>query len=240
MPVLGTIGLDDGNLITPRVATLDVLVPVSDVPGGQGPINTLIFPVIPDAPAEGDTAATLDPAGVLALAVGTEWFCERIVGSLYVGLQLPDTGVTFPPSALVAAGFFVARCNDDDSGGGQATPIGSASAAERNANYSPLHIDAVREPWMWRKSWLLGGAVRVQDGFSEFPTTNAFYGSIADGPKVDCKSVRRIGQDDRLFFAISTVCLRGPQEGVQPGRIDICLDVRVLGNTRKAKNDGKF
>lgn len=89
---------------------------------------------------------------------------------------------------------------------------------------------------------MLGGAPRPEDGFSLFSNGNMFYGSIQDGPKIDVKSVRRIGQDDRLWFSISTVAL-GPvqtEEQTFVGGVQGYLDVRILGNTRKAKNDGKF
>jgi len=178
MPTLGTISNDDPgreNLrISGRAFSLDVIgTPATAFPGGQGDINTLILPVIPDAPPQGDTANN-DAQGELSIQMGTEWFCERIVGHLFVAYRLPDAGQVVPASVLVTAGFFVARANDASSGGGLATPIGSASSAERNGNYSPQHIDAIREPWMWRRSWMLGGAPNVTEGFSIFPSANAF------------------------------------------------------------------
>lgn len=238
-PTLGTTSAV-GSPLSGASFTIEVAPPSGEGPNGQGSVTTLIFPIVPDRPREPSAGQADSLGGELALELGTEWFCERIVGSLFIGFRVPDTGEIVPNSVLVAAGFFVARAADDDAGGGSSQPIGSASAAERNNNYSPLHPDTVREPWMWRKSWILGGAPRVADGFSTFPNANAFYGSLGDGPKVDVKSVRRIGQDDRLFFTVSTVCLKGPSEGLTPATLDGMLDVRVLGGLRKAKGTGKF
>lgn len=245
MPTLGTLisgaEADPGRTVSGRAFGLDVFAPSADVfPGSQGGINTLIFPVIPDPPPDGTDAA--DGGSPLNFIIGNEWFCERIAGSIFVGFRTPDTGEVRPRSVLVTAGFFVARANDQGSGGGVDTPIGSASADERNSNYSPMHVDAIREPWMFRRSWMLGGAPDIAQAFSFFPTSNAFYGDVRSGTHIDVKSVRRIGQDDRLFFAVSTVAL-GPRTGVEETftqGVQGYLDVRILGNTRRAKNDGKF
>lgn len=245
MPVLGTkisnIEPDDGRTVSGRAFGIDVFPPSGDpFPGSQGSQNVLIFPLIPDVPIDGTVAA--DQILPLEAIIGNEWFCERIVGSIFVGFRTPDTGELRARSVLVTAGVFVARANDQGSGGGVDQPIGSASAAERRDNYGPQSVDAIREPWMFRRSWMLGGAPDIAQAFSFFPTSNVFYGDMRSGPHIDVKSVRRIGQDDRLWFAVSTVAL-GPRTGVEETftqGVQGYVDVRILGNTRKARNDGKF
>lgn len=199
---------------------------------GNGNSNVIISPLIPDVPLEGDD---INPAlpGQLVQAIGQEYVVERIVGKFFVGVSgtVDDPGppaVIFPKNILVGAGIFVARANDSDSGGGSDTPIGSASPQERADNYNPLSADGIREPWMWRRVWLLhtgrtsnqnpagnvngafgpnvlsiGVASVTTAGALSAPKTNIGYGSVMDGPHVDVKSVRRVRNDERLWLAIN-------------------------------------
>lgn len=233
MPTLGSVPAEGvaASILNGRLIAMQVFPPGPDA--GPGQVNTFIVPVIPDAPL--DNTNSIGP-GDLVRHVGQEWFLERLVGKLFVAFRI---GAEEPTNCLVGAGFFVARANDSNSGGGVDTPIGSASFQERNDNYSPINEDAIREPWIWRRTWLLGGTVVQTDPFSSSFSVNTFAGSVLDGPHIDAKSVRRIGNDDRLFFAISTVTLGGSSE-LGPGFLQAYLDLRVLGQLRKARNTGKF
>lgn len=158
--------------------------------------------------------------------------------------------------ALVAAGFFVARANDSGSGGGESTPIGSASLQETNDNYSPLYATTVREPWIWRRTWMLGnpselgfaqafinnntGVGQTLLGTSSFPPTTAHYGSVSDGAHIDAKTARRVTQDERLWFAVSAVRFPIGTVTVENPNLRGYLDVRLLAGLRKAHNRGVF
>jgi hypothetical protein len=227
-------GGSESDILAGRRFSIDVLPHNNGLPL----INTFILPVVPDAPEDNSDLAT--GQGRLVQGLGNEWFLERIVGKLFLalGLGIPNEA---PNAALVAAGFFVARANDEDSGGGIDFPIGSVTLPERNSNYSPLHADVIREPWLWRRAWMLGGtgSTAQSQALSLFPNTTAQYGSIADGGHIDAKSVRRIGADERLWFAISTVA---PNNSESPfnGQVQGYLDLRVLGALRKAKGKSTF
>jgi len=228
-----------------------------------GAINTLITPVTLDRPREGDDIGD----DSLADIVGSEYILLRIVGKLLayrtVDLAAGAGEVAFDnaPAVLFGCGFFVARANDASSGGGEDTPIGSASATERNDNYSPLEADTVREPWIWRRTWILGchgnnvtpqmngqlygGATdspASPQGAFAFPPSTALYGSIADGPHIDSKVKRRIRQDDRLWFAIS--CCTWPiNTAINTERnfgVRGYLDYRMFASLRKARNTSAF
>lgn len=211
---------------------------VQVLPNNTGPvINTFILPVVPDAPLNEQDAAVGE--GRLVQAIGNEWFLERIVGKLFLAQGL---GVaTAAAATLVGAGFFVARANDVNSGGGIGTPVGSASVAERNENYSPIHDNVIREPWLWRRTWILGGQAgsATFQGFTFAPLFNGFYGSVSDGPHIDAKSVRRIGNDERLWLAVSTASLI-LSEAQSDNLVTGYLDIRVLGALRKAKGKSTF
>jgi len=237
---------------------------------GDTDILTVIAPLTIDAPMD-PSSTGLANTGDLVRQIGQDYVIERIVGKCFVAAGAVQT-VEGPPFAYssvdVTCGIFVARVNDEQSGGGINTPIGSATAIERISNYSPIHPDTIREPWMWRRTWQLGNAARTalftgqnmafaeggQNHFGStpwFPPTNAGYGSVLDGPHVDVKSVRRVRNDERLFFVISShmtdvvTDLRNRGSGAlfddTVGPDIFCrIEFRLLGALRKARNSSTF
>lgn len=206
----------------------------------NGTTFVAINPIVPDVPLEGDDIDT-SAGGQLVQAIGQEYIVKRIVGKAHLGVSGPldDPPTTiFPKTVLIGMGIFVARANDRQVGGGQNTPIGSATAAERIENYSPLSEDVIREPWMWRRTWVLstgrgqGGAAAAGPQFgivangadvsfvqhiqAGAPKTNAGYGSALDGPHFDIKSARRVRTDERLWLAIATRSLDQEFSGAVP------------------------
>lgn len=230
-------------------------------PAASAELLTIISPITFDQPFEGDAIDPTDAS--LADIVGSEYVLQRIVGKLWITRQAnvsAGTGLEVNPCMLVGAGFFVARANDAAVGGGPDTPIGSATEAERRDNYSPLEVDTVREPWIWRRTWLLGtaglgsvqnpavGGLEVRRPVAEadsfvagFPASTAFYGSVADGPHIDSKVKRRVGQDNRLWFAVSAVPWPIGEETAGDGtNLPGYLDYRIFGSLRKAKGSSAF
>jgi len=216
----------------------------------NGSITTGILPLTFDAPFEGDRVTS----GVDSLAdiVGSEYILKRIVGKLFlhrfIGSPLLQDN---QPGILVGCGFFVARANDQAVGGGEDTPIGSATEAERRDNYSPLEVDTIREPWIWRRTWVLGSALKTltaalaatsaNQNQAAFPVSNVFYGSVMDGPHIDSTVKRRVSQDDRLFFAVSA-CTYPPGEAATANELGMrgYLDYRIFGSLVKARNSSAF
>lgn len=131
----------------------------------DGSSNVIISALTFDEPNEGELAATTP----LATVLGNEYFIKRIVGKMFAGLRGQGAPLNDPSevaACLFGAGFFIARANDTDQGASQ--PIGSASLSERQENYSPLSEDTIREPWIWRRTWILGNpALRgLQEGLA--------------------------------------------------------------------------
>lgn len=229
-----------------------------DIPP-DGSSNVLIGTLTFDEPQEGDKL--LQATSPLGTILGNEYFLKRIVGKIFImhqgGINGEGNDPSLPSAALVGVGFFVARANDQQQGAD--SPIGSATQSERQENYSPLSEDAIREPWIWRRTWILGNplirANREGLAFSGvtaqeatigsqgafFPPTTAGYGSVADGPHIDAKTARRIKQDERLFFVIAT---RIWDQGTIPvdntGLLRGYLDFRLLGALRKARQGSAF
>lgn len=249
LPTLGTAGpegTDDNS--SGREFTL--LVPE------DGSSDVVITPVTFDEPKEGDDLnLASNPLGTI---LGNEYFIKRIVGKLFaVHRQQNNLNAdpSLPPAALFGAGFFIARANDTSQGPDQ--PIGSATIVERQENYSPLSEDVIREPWIWRRTWVLQNAferfqfaeIRSGANFAtgapaftgrDVPTCTMGYGSIQDGPHIDAKTARRVKQDERLFFVVAARALPTASVFNTNGLIDGYLDFRILGALRKARQGSAF
>lgn len=233
-PTLGQAvgGETSENDITGRAIELDL-------DDSQGSIVTATYDLTYDFPHEPTDAAQTTS---LSDIIGSEYTLQRIVGKIFLQYARgADNDNQF--AAYVAAGFFVARA--DDAG---EKPIGEGSLAFEDFNraYSPLEVHTAREPWIWRRSWVLADAPTSQAAINGSlpiaPKTTMNYGSVADGPHIDSKVKRRIGQDDRLYFAVSA-CVYPPgtyAEGAHFGKVEGFLDYRIFGSLRKAKQRSAF
>lgn len=223
----------------------------------DGDATVLISALTFDEPAEGELPANTPLDDIL----GHEYILQRIVGKLHAirtqdaYAQLGDAFVDNGRAVQFGAGFFVARAQDADTGNpGQ--PIGSQTPAERNDNYNPLDVDCIREPWIWRRTWILGAqdqatgvlnaGTLVNPGANQiaafFPTGTANYGSVMDGPHIDSKVKRRIRQDERLWFVVAAAhfpAANHSTDNTTPAVIGT-LDYRLFGSLRKARNSSSF
>lgn len=246
LPTLGTTRSEDDTYLWGFGTTLTV-------PSGANStdINTVIIPITADNPTyQGDNVGQ---STTMAEAIGNEYFLDRIVGKCFLQYSpaLDGTGQVVGGPIICAAGFFVARADDSN----PLLPVGANTQAEVRDNYSPLDVDTCREPWIWRRAWVLGtaGSARTAGGIAlnpggwdvaAFPSSNALCGSVLDGPHVDAKTKRRVGQDDRLFMALS--CSFSPfwtdenQTPTTAGVVNMWFDYRLHGALRRARPGGKF
>lgn len=245
-PTIGTNLATAENVVSGRAFALTLVNHV---------IITAISPITIDRPQEGDElSSSIDS---LTDVIGSEYVLQRIVGKVFAErISAPDpiTVRDENPAILFGAGFFVARANDSAVGGGADTPIGSATEAERRDNYSPIENDTIREPWIWRRTWILGTAgqstlsqagtgtiITTTNGTStHYPASTALYGSVWDGPHIDSKVKRKIGNDDRLWFAVSATPFSLDTELNNTLLISGYLDFRIFGSLRKARNRSAF
>lgn len=226
-----------------------------------GTITTGIIPLTADAPKEPADNDPRTTTGILPDIVGQEYFLKRIVGKFHIahvgfalyagGVPTEGTITTFPNATIVGAGIFVARA-DDLSAGGVDLPVGATVGATLREQYSPLHVNTIREPWVWRRTWILGnplvklafqrGSLTAVNGFAGgfFPPTTAGYGSIQDGPHVDAKTARRVSNDDRLWLAVSTQTWPVNTAFQTDTEIRGHFDYRILAQLRRAFNRGVF
>lgn len=249
-PNLGTAGIegavedDDSGLFA------ELVIPVGSSQSSVIFITDLTF----DSPVEEEALSEGANKKTLADIIGSEYILKRIVGKIFLGLDLiTQTGATHPAQGVtVTCGFCVAREQDNQLGLANPSPIGASNTTEARQNYSPASVSTVREPWIWRRRWILGQAgisFGSANAFAQaqFPQTNAQYGSVMDGPHIDAKTIRRVSQDDRLWFVATARNLGGnfadPFGSVDVDidtHIKLHLDYRLFGSLVKSRNHGAF
>lgn len=224
-----------------------------------------IFPVTYDDPSDD---AEQSNESQLTDFIGQEYILDSLLGHWFVARRSQGTPGNSPhdsKATLVTAGFFVARSTDDDAQTTDSQPIGADGLGQIRANYSPLSANTVREPWIWRRAWILGtptvkdvssgGDLTITYGsgtnptqaygqfYSDsFPASNVAYGSVSDGPRVQTKTRRRVRQDERLWGIIT--CCNWPldQTLVGTNQVEICsyVQVRAIGRLVKSHNRSAF
>lgn len=218
---------------------------------GSADPETIITPLTYDVEFGEDADSEISTS--LSDIVGSEYVLQRIVGSLFV-YRIPaiSAGVDVSPAILFTAGFFVARQNDSAVAPGIDSPVGSASAQERQDNYSPMDSDNIREPWIWRRSWILGAGLNQSNSGAgvplpastidagSFPCSNVYYGSLRDGPHIDSKVKRRVAQDNRLWLALTAKTWTFPSVPVPEVEVRGYVDYRLYGSLRRARQQSAF
>lgn len=199
---------------------------VNNVPFTTGTINTTIHSLTVDYPQESLQAAGQFPS--MADFEASAYRLRRIVGKIFIGINqdLTVDQTTYPTNVLVGAGFMVLRVD----------PTGAPLRTTTPNDYSPIHLDATRDPWIWRRTWLLtnqfGHTVNGSLlGYSQAPTYNGDYGSALDGPHFDQKTARFVSAEERLFFIISSVNIG--DAATTNGTVQWLLDYRLLGSPAK-------
>lgn len=205
----------DGDIPSPFTNVLALNLEAVGVAPGQ--TVTGIIPVVidetPNANAATVTLSDIESSG---------YRLRRIVGKCFAGMVQEDS-----PSAalaLVACAFIVLRTDKDG-----ITP----AAGTATDFYNLFDINNDDSPWIWRREWVLQNGDSQNPTNTDYPFTNAEYGSVADGPHIDQKTARIIGQDERLFFVASLLTLSSG-DAAAGARVNIFVTPRVLGSMRSS------
>lgn len=195
---------------------------------------TLSFGMVQDNPTSTtEQGAALSVIDKFALNQSQQlnWRLRRIVGKLFIsaGFTTPDIQNNPPPDAIiVSAGIIVRRVDQD----------GNPLAVSEQEDVNTLLNNT--DPWIWRRDWILGQTGFDNDGQTtvntagrrNFPPTNAGYGSVKDGPHIDQKTNRVIGQEERLFLNLTAQILPyslTPAEIFVLPRVYLNFQYRCLG-----------
>lgn len=220
-----------------------------------------ILPLVYDTPQE---AFDYTEDAPLETFVANEYALRRVVGKMYIsywsGFNRDSANIDdYTPAVVVTAGLFVARAGDEQDSSGNQVPLGATTQANIRRDYGVDSVNCGREPWIWRRKWILSCVglnifAQAQQGAgasvgfdkvvaaASYPISTAHYGSVLDGPHVDAKTRRRVGNDERLWLAVWAA---GFPPGVPAtpdieGTVQFHFDYRVFGAMRRARNRGTF
>lgn len=208
-----------------------------------------VLPVLEDTPQDPATGEGIGEA------IGNEYLLKRIVGKIFVHVSWTNNGTQQPTldglsPLIVTCGWFVSRADPANYG----QPVAPSQALSL---YSPQSNNLQREPWIWRRSWVLGvdGFGQINDNTAGFPasgsingnqcypSTNVAYGSVLDGPHVDARTGRRVRLEERLWFVGSLGTLYGgavsPDSDITASA-SIAVDCRYLGAMRRPRGRSNF
>jgi len=153
---------------------------------------------------------------------GQTWRCDRVVGNIFCGWR-PLGEETVTQDLICCAALVVLPVDDE-----------TQSPELTNEEYQPLGANQSAQPWLWRRTWWLGGPD------SETPSTNTVYGANTTGPFCDTKGTKRlIGREQRLFIVTQCMIADGG-ENVNGIAVNWKIDLRVLGQMVRKRNVSTF
>lgn len=176
-------------------------------------------------------------ASLRDLVSGQEYRIRRLLGRMYCSFTAA-AGITENPqlpAVEVGVGLMVRELGD-----GATAFIGSLN---------PLDGQATEDPWIWKKHWVLGSwpyyqvggtasGVGPGDSYWKFPSSNAWYGSVTDGPQIDQKTARTVKRGQRLVMHLAarpiSVGIAGSTEPADHngGSVNFWWNMRVLASLR--------
>lgn len=167
---------------------------------------------------------------------GQAYRLRRIVGKIWCAASAnPGDTATNITAIEVGFGFIVAKT---DATGNITTDISTTN---------PLSQSSADDPWIWRRTWVLNpydgtGSFGNADQWYGFPRTNMEYGSVADGPHIDQKTARVVGQEERLIGMLAARVL-GTSDDASPTptteyvNVRGFLDYRLLASMRSTQGN---
>lgn len=159
------------------------------------------------------------------------YFLRRVVGKLFCQIWQQDNQDAEATSTVMCTAGIIVRKVDQ---------LGSPTSLD----VFPTSYENSQDPYIWRRNWVLTNYLAKSPATVKvwsFPTMNADYGSVMDGPHVDAKTARRVGAEERLFLDLEATAIDGTPEGVGANEIHWLWDLRGLatitmnaGNRRNA------
>lgn len=190
-------------------------------PPTQGASRNVSIPLVGDFNEDiiagaGGGALPYAQSSIADMAVG--YSLKRVVGKLFIGQSQEALAEQSAPSDfMVTCGIMVRRVNE----AGVPTAINTFTDT----------YDAARDPWLWRRNYLLQNAVQRTAGFllaPIWPNSNTEGPGVLDGPHVDAKTRRTVKAEERLFLDVTTTALNGAGQD-DAGTTYIVFDLRFFG-----------
>lgn len=212
----------DENALTPRsVITLFVHTFTPGAPLGTDITTTQ--PIVIDNPED----ALLTTVSISDM-VNSSYRLRRIVGKVWVAMEVIEEA---PASAVVTVGFIILKVDQ------------AGQPLSGTGNLRPQDNEQSMDPYIWRRSWLVGNPSGLATGggagiFGRNGNSNTQFGSAVDGPHIDQKTARIVGQEERLFMVSQSTLIKSDQQGgLVGGQIAFATDLRVLASTRTSQGN---
>lgn len=190
-----------------------------------------VTPLIPDYTEDPSTSTSEQT--LRDFVEGQTCIIDRIVGKIFVNVgQVAGSGAGFTTPNLIIAAAGIAVLPVDDAG----VAITTGAGEEIN----PLYAENLDKPWYWRRTWLLGNQASFPPSSPYYAPQNNLGLSVADGPHIDTKGVKRAIQRNQRIFLILANRDASPGEPNEVTDLRWNVDLRVLGRMRKAKNRSVF
>lgn len=198
---------------------------LTTTPSGAGSAHTDVVGVVQDE----TTDIALFAGGSLADYEQSAYRLRRVVGKIFCGVHQDATaGAT--TEVVATAGLIVLRTHQV---AGVVVPLNATTE-----EYSTQMLANWGDPWIWRRTWILGNQLQelaVGNNFPLYADTNQATGSALDGPHVDAKTARIVGPEERLFLVLTQAAVNGDsQVSVQ---VDWMWDLRVLASMRSSQGN---
>lgn len=197
---------------------------ITTVPAGAGSAHTEVIPMVQDSTTETNRIVQ----GSLADYEQSAYRLRRIVGKFFCAVH-PNDSNGASTEVVVTAGIIVLRVHDV---AGATVPI-NATVEE----YSTQMLQNWADPWIWRRTWVLGNSAgELAAGFPFYSETNTSgSGSAVDGPHIDAKTARIVGPEERLFLVVTGQSVNGdPQINMQ---LDYIFEMRCLASMRSSQGN---
>lgn len=208
----------DVPIQTPLQSVIKV-VPI-DAPSSAGFSITKSVPLIGDL-NEDIIAGVLDPTSIPGnRSSGTlgdiSWgySLARVVGKIFANIEQDNITEDAASDFMLTAGIIVRRV--DDSG----LPVTADTFTDT--------YEASRDPWVWRRNWMLQNVGAANIGAFVWPRNNLEVPGVLDGPHVDAKTRRTVKLEERLFLDLTATALNGTDMQVST-RIRVNFDLRFFG-----------
>lgn len=194
------------------------------------PLGRVIVPLTFDQPLN---EAEMPASTRLSAIQGAAWFLRRIVGSLQVARGWHNVQGSPPEHPAVLFGAALAVIPWDEYSN---TP---------EADVNPLLANDINEPWIWRRTVILG-AQQVSSSYSTNSPTNALLSFPVNSTfhpqsrfeMLDQKTMRVINGDERLCFIASAAFMTPNDLGSNEDTVFGYFDYRLLGALRRKSNRG--
>lgn len=164
---------------------------------------------------------------------------RRIVGKIFFSArdQSNEPGQDNGPRVLgITAGFIVRRSDPNGQSFAGLTGLGR--------EFNPSLIANSNDPWIWRRSWIIGRispAVTPDDAFPVLPNTNfgTAGASALDSGHIDQKTARIVGPEERLFLDVSVTMLANDGAPLNDGItfVDVVTELRVLASIKSGSGN---